>query len=297
VVYTDRQIRLIRDRLVAYYDVESRGLVRATWGGLCDEIFEIAGIQMDDEVLRQFAKRATRKDRPDRPRLPSAENLAALVKFLCHEDIDMLSIKELQEPEIPYGLARCFSDFLRADSDGENLPPPTAINGSYRAEFKGPGTLAREIELSVAVDAQSSLVRLFEHAESFSPKKGLRLFEHAKSYLSKIDSRGNQASSRREASQRVESEGWGILTPEDNMFVFMKGKHYGSNYYYLTLGMDKNLRSESPIAKLLLLRHQYPVQQSNVPQSFDELNKESDGDTILLNFYRLEEIESDGGKI
>jgi hypothetical protein len=179
----------------------------------------------------------------------------------------------LKEPEIPYGLALSFGDFLRGDSDGKNLPPPTAINGSYRAEIKGPGDLGREIELSLAVDVQNSL---------------LRIFEHAKSYLSKNKLTGNQASSREEARQRVQSEGWGILTPEDNLFIFMKGKHYGGNYYYLTLGMDRNLRSESPIGRLLLLRHQYPVQQSQLPRSFDELKEESDGDTILLDFDRLD---------
>jgi hypothetical protein len=295
VPYTDQQIKLIRDRLNAYYLIQKGGAQRMTWIGVCARIFHLVDVEMDDEVLRQFAERVPRKDRPAKPRIPKAENLKAIVDFLVHEEIDMLSIEQLKEPEIPYGLALCFSDFLRIDSDGKNLPPPTAINGRYRAEIKGPGTLAREIELSVAVDAQNSLVRLFEHAESFASKKGLRLFEHAKSYLSKIESRGMPASSRGEASQKLQSEGWGILTPEDNLFIFMKG--YGSNYYYLTLGMDKNLRSDSPIANLLLLRHQYPVQQSHVPRSFDELNKESDGDTILLNFYRLEETESDGGLI
>ena len=73
MAYTDRQVKLIRDRLKAYYDLQSRGPRRATWGGLCDEIFDLVGVQMDDEILRQFAKSITRKDRPDRPRLPSPQ--------------------------------------------------------------------------------------------------------------------------------------------------------------------------------------------------------------------------------
>ncbi len=272
VAYTERQIKLIRDRLKAYQLAQHSGPQRMTWLGVCGRIFSLVKVQMDEEVLLQFVEQVSRKDRPDKPRIPSPKNLTAIVKFLGHEEIDMLSVEELREPEVPYGLALSFSDFLRGDSEGKNLPPPTAINGSYRAQIRGPGNLDREIELSLEVDEQNSLVRIFEHAKSYLPKSQLA---------------GNQAYSRGEARQRVQSEGWGILTPEDNLFIFMKGKHYGSNYYYLTLGMDRNLRSESPIGKLLLLRHQYPVQQSQVPQSFDELKEESDGDTVLLDFDRL----------
>jgi hypothetical protein len=280
VAYTDRQVQLIRDRLIAYHDVQSRAPQRATWGGLCDEIFELAGaVQMDEEVLRQFARRVARKDRPDRPRIPSADNLEAIVKFLCHKDVDMLSIEELQEPEIPYRLARSFSDFLQTELANRNLPPPKAINGSYRAVVQYTDDDERIIDLTLTCDDAMSLVRFFEDATSYSTS--IRA--------------DNNNSPLREESQRRQSEGWGILTPEDNLLVFMKPKRYGGNYYYLTLSMDKNLRSRVPIGKLLLLRHQYPVQQVPVPQSFDELKEESDGDTILLHFDRLDATDSDSG--
>lgn len=280
VAYTDRQIRLIRDRLVAYHDVESRGPVRATWGGLCDAIFEIAGIQMDDEVLRQFAKKVARKDRPDRPRVPSAENLEALVKFLCHRDIDMLKVTELKEPEIPYRLARSFSEFLQTEPGNRSLPAPTAINGSYRAVMQYTKDDERVIELTITVDDDdASLVRLLEDTESYSHRN-----------------RNDVTLSHRELSQRRQSEGWGVLTPEDNLLIFMKEMIYGKNYYYLTMGMDQSIFSGSSVKVLMLLRHQYPTQHVPVPQSFDELKEESDGDTTLIRFDRLTAIDDEQGE-
>src|SRR5260370_33263829 len=107
---------------------------------------------MDEEVVRKFARCVARKDRPDRPRIPSAENLEAIVKFLCHKDIDMLSIEELQEPEIPYRLARSFSDFLQTELENRNLPPPKAINAPYRPVVQYAKDRTRVSELTLKVD-------------------------------------------------------------------------------------------------------------------------------------------------
>jgi hypothetical protein len=280
VAYTDRQIKLIRDRLIAYHVVQHDGPQHMTWIGVCGRIFHLVHVEMDEEVLRQFVRQVPRRDRPARPRIPKAKNLEAIVKFLCHKDIDMLSIEELREPEIPYRLARSFSEFLQTERGNRSLPAPTAINGSYRAVMQYTKDDERVIELTFTVDDDASLVRLLENTASYSHR----------------NRNGDVTLSHRELSQRRQSEGWGVLTPEDNLLIFMKEMIYGKNYYYLTMGMDQSICSGSSIKELLLLRHQYPTQHVPVPQSFDELKEESDGDTTLIRFDRLTAIDDEQGE-
>ena len=95
----DRRIELIRARLEAYYDVKSRGPGRASWKTICGEMYETIGVKMDEEIPRQFVRRIKRREQP---RVPDKENLEAIVSFLCHPDIALLSEEELNEPEVPY---------------------------------------------------------------------------------------------------------------------------------------------------------------------------------------------------
>ncbi len=100
MAYTDRQIELIRGRLKAYYTAQRAGPQRVTWIGVSGRIFSLVKVQMDEEVLRQFAMQVPRKDGPANPRIPKPEILEAIVKFLGHEEIDMLSGEELKEPNL-----------------------------------------------------------------------------------------------------------------------------------------------------------------------------------------------------
>jgi hypothetical protein len=124
------RIELIRARLEAYYDVESRGEGRVSWKTICGEMFETIGVKMDDEILRQFVRRTKRRGRP---RVPDAENLEAIVSFLCHPDIDMLSREEFEEPEIPHRFLQSFQELLRINSKRNTLKHPYWLNGLFEA--------------------------------------------------------------------------------------------------------------------------------------------------------------------
>jgi hypothetical protein len=238
-----------------------------------DEIDEITGVKMDDDSLRQFVKRTMRRGQP---RVPEPENLEAIVSFLCHPDINMLSREELEQPDIPHVLARFLIEFLRSKQENEALPSPTALSGSYRALDGRPGKPDRVIDLYLGIEDGDHVIRLSEIATSYSYE---------------IVTTGGVY--RSEMTQRRESDGWAILTPEENLIIFMKQKRYGRNFHYLTLGMDRNVWSGSPVDQLLLLRHQYPIQQLAIPQSFEELATESEGDTDLMYFRRLSESDFD----
>jgi hypothetical protein len=269
----DRRIELIRSRLEAYYDIESRGPGKVSWRTISDEIDEIAGVKMDHESLRQFVRRTMRRGRA---RVPETEHLEAIVNFLCHPEIDMLSRDELENRDVPQVLARFLLDFLRSKQENEPLPLPTALIGSYRALDGDLRLPDRVIDLSLGIEDGSDVIRLSEIATAYS----YDLLTTGGVYKSEI-------------TQRLESDGWAILTPEDNLIIFMKQKRYGRNHYYLTLGMDRNVSAGVPVDLLLLLRHQYPLQQLTIPNSFREISKESDGETNLMYFRRLPEEEID----
>jgi hypothetical protein len=272
VAYTDRQIQLIRDRLVAYYDVESRGPVRATWGGLCDEIFEIAGVQMDDEVLRQFAKRATRKDRPEQPRLPSAENLEALVKFLCHTDIDMLSLEELEASKPPYRFLHSFLEFLSDSRSG----PPRALYGGYEAWHREETGETEEKWIKASItfegDFDQRIVHATEDIEIHFRKDG------------EVDVIGGDRP----------SEGWGVVTPDGNLFLFMRTQPFAGNYYYLTMAVNPHLFSDSKDHQLVLLRHERPAMGDLSINSLEALIKETNGRTVVLIFKKVAALKGSG---
>jgi hypothetical protein len=272
----DRRVELIRARLEAYYEAESRGPLRATWRRISEEIFDATGVKMDSDSLRQFVKRTMRRGQP---RVPDPKNLEAILSFLCDPEIDMLSRDEVENPSVPSLLARLFLDFLRSNEENEPTPPLTALLGYYRAVEGRIGSLPkRTIDISLRIEGGENVIRLSEFATKYAYR----------------DSTPG-VPPRREIKHRLESEGWAIFTPEENLMIFMKQKRYGRNHYYLSLGMDRNVWSGDLVNKLILLRHEYPVlQQEFYAASFDSLSNDSDGDTNLLWFKRLteQEIES-----
>ena len=267
----DRRIELIRARPEAYYDVESRGPGRVSWRTICDEMSETTGVKMDAEILRQFVRRTMRRGRP---RVPDEENLEAIVSFLCHPEIDLLSKEELNEPEIPYRFAQFLLDFLQPNHHTQIPPPPKGLDGTYRS-IDDHLESHRVIDLRLDIKNGDHVIRISEHATSHDRQSG----------------KNDAVPSSKESAQIIESEGWAVLAPDQNLFVFMKAKRYAHSFYYWTMGMDRNIQSSGPVNLLLLLRHDYPVQRNPVPGSFVELTEESDGGTCLLQFRKLSEVD------
>jgi hypothetical protein len=266
----DRRIELIRARLEAYYDAESRGPRRVTWGGICDEIFDLTGVQMDDENLRQYVRRTMRRGQP---RVPTDEHLEAIVSFLTHPDIDRLSREELEEPEIPFHSIRSLLEFLRHDEHSEISPPPHALGGVYHAIYRPSGLTRFDIELTFRVEKGDHVVRLSEVSEMHTGHSAM---------VFRKDFRGKPG----RLEKRQQGEGWAILTPENNLFMFMKKKPYGHNYYYLTVAFNPSIWSDHSASQLALLRHEYPLERDPIPRSWEDLIKETEKDIVFLSFNK-----------
>lgn len=268
VVYTDQQRELIRARVKEYYEFQHNGPVKATWGGICDQIFDETHVYVRPEIVRQWVKQFVQKRRK-RPLSPNAEELEAIVSFLMHPDINMLLPQELEDPETPYRFLRSFLEFLRINSNASVSEPPRALGGLYEARYRVDETDKIEekwikINLALEIDSQNHIIRATETWET--------QFRGADENSTFGDSRRN--------------EGWWIVTPEGNLFLLMKTEPYHHNYYYLTIATNPAIGSPV-VNNLALLRHEIPANCDLAAKSFDELKRETKQRTIILTFNKV----------
>jgi hypothetical protein len=235
-----------------------------TWKGLCDEIFDRIQVNVRDEDLRQWVERFIARTRKS-SRCPNKAELKAIASFLMHPDIDMLSEKELNEPEIPYRFAAFLLDFLA--HPGHNQPfPPKKLGGRYRGFFRfSNGSIStRELTLEV---------RESEHV--------IHVSESEKICRSSV------------LTTSYEAHGWAIITPEDNLFIFMKSDRYARNHYYITIALSPGIWSDTSVREFTLLRHQYPVLRTSDSTTVWGMMRETDDDTGFLVFNKIAETEAD----
>ena len=268
-VYTDRQSALIRASLNEYYEFHHNGQRKASWGGICDEIFDYTDVHVRPEIVRQWVKQFVQKRRT-KPLRPNAEELDAIVSFLLHPDINMLLPEELEDPETPYRFLRSFLEFLRTNPDSR-VSGPQALSGHYEAWHRVEDSDEIEekwikINLALDVDSENHLIHATETWE--------------------VQFRG--AGETTTFSNNRPNEGWGIVTPEGNLFLLMKTKPYDHNYYYLTLAANPPL-GNAVVDRLALLRHERPANCDPAAKTFDDLKRETKQRTLILNFDKVDE--------
>jgi hypothetical protein len=199
------------------------------------------------------------------PRRPNREELAAIASFLMHPEIGLLSEEELNEPEIPYRFAKFLLDFLAYPGQAQ-LYPPKELSGRYLSVLKDTnGSSRRRVELILEVRERDHVIRAFEV-----------IFERETS----------------EFETTCRANGWGVITPEGNLFLFMKRKQLGYNHYYFTVALHPDFWSGAPATELALLRHAYPVPQTPDSRTLPDLIKETDGDTVLLQFNKIADTDT-----
>lgn len=262
VVHTRRQRELIRTSVDAYFDQhqKARGL---TWKGLCDEIFDLAKVHVRDEVLRQWVEEFIAKNRKS-PLHPNEAELKALASFVMHPDIGMLSEKELNEPEIPYRFAAFLLDSLAYPGHKQDFPP-LALSGTYvacgRAED---GRMVPKVWLGLEVREGDHVIRIWEHDYP-------------------VDARFDDDEPLHERILKPQS----VITPEDNIFIFLKNERSGKNHYYFTLASYPSLWSDTSLRQFALLRHGHPVPDDCSNKYLDELMDDTEEETVLLHFTKI----------
>ena len=191
---------------------------------------------MGAEVLRQFVEGVSRKD-PSRSRVPSPENLDAIIAFLTHPDIDALSAKELEEDAFAWQACVRLQQFLRQEFDTEPPRPPQGLQGTYRA-VSDAGGIRSDILLRLQVRPDDGAIMVRESGD---------LYEGG----------GDGTLDKRHHRAHREALGFSVLTPEDSLLFFLKELPYGRNHYWV-LAAEAPLWADAPPARLILLRHDYP---------------------------------------
>jgi hypothetical protein len=265
VVFNYRQREPIRSSVKEYYDRQHFGPRRATWAGLCDEIFEYRDVQVRPEVLRQWATGFIQKGRNE-PLRPNDQELDAIAEFLMSSDVGMLAPEDLEDPEPPRFLS-LFLEFL--SSSPRTSPSQATINGSYEAWYREDTDDEDEekwikINIGLRVDPHRQVIQATETME--------------------IHFRGDGKSDVFVGNKP--SEGWGIVTPEQNLFLFMKTPPDASNHYYFTMAVNPDLSTHRMLLHLGLLRHENPARCDPTTKSLEELIKGTNGRTTVLTFKK-----------
>lgn len=230
-----------------------------TWLELAADIEVYANVSMSPEVLRQFVEGVSKREYPVRFRVPSPENLEAIVAYLTHADIDALAADELDQERFAWQVPLRVIEFLKQDFDIEAAAVPESLEGTFRATLTTDDTIT-VVQLALRPDPHNGFIRVAETADIYTDPGG-------SAFLTWTDK------DRRNRHQaRTDAEGWAVLTPEDNLLFFLKDRPYGRNHYW-TLAADAELWSGAPVQHLILLRHDYPAEPEEseagpgVPQS------------------------------
>lgn len=260
VVRTERQHELIRNRLKEYRDLHLVGPRKLSWRGIGDEIFQRTEVRVRSEVVRKWVKKFIEQNRQTPVRI-NVEEVEAIISFLIK--IGMLLPEELVDPKPPYLLLHSFQQLLRINS--KHIPEsPYWLDGLYEAWHRVDNTDQMEeiwikTILRLEVDCSNRHVHAMETCETHIREPG------ETSVL----------------SGGLPNEGWGIVTPEGNLFLFMKTQPYSHNYYYLTLA--------ARWTQLAMLRHEFPADADPTAETFEELIKATRQHTLILHFNRVNE--------
>ena len=269
-------IDLVRGRLLIYYRSKRETVLSYgySWRDLAEQIFVYTSVRIPGDSLRQFARKQVSRGSP---RGISPKRLQTLIRFLSHRQISALSLEELKAPDVPYRFVLELMEFLRHDEHSDLVLPSPALEGAYCALQSSQGEIAT-IRLDIVISEDRRFVRLTESTEVFTnPGLGDDPAEWSFDHRSRL------------LKKRSKSRGWGIMTPESNLLVFMKRVPYGVNHYYVTMGGLPEFTDPDPVQHLALLVHDYPyfdIDHENDQQWFEQINRNMVS-RHLLHFVRI----------
>jgi hypothetical protein len=246
--FSDWQLHRLRDALGAYHDygrdpVDGRFY---NWKDVSEAISESTGVEVPQERLRQFVEGVRTPEGVRKYPAPQTASLDAIVAFATDEDNDLLSEKELEEFAPPRQAAMRLLEYL--DQALERTLPPATLEGTYWSRrTEGGNVIIREITLQHASD--DGLIQLTQVEDTYRPE-AVSLYENDWSPQQRAKVR----------KSRIVYGGWGILTPEDNLLMFLKHEHNGRNRYYLTVTSELSMHRGTPVMGLTLLHHDFPLE-------------------------------------
>jgi hypothetical protein len=251
--YSDWQLNRLRDALRAYHRfgrdaVDGR---HYNWKDVSEAISLSTDVDVPPERLRQFVEGVKTPDGGRRYLTMQDDRLEALVKFATDEDNALITEAELREHAPSWHAAQRLLEYLRQAFDTERILPPATLEGTYRSGQLEPLSSPEDFvvrDLTLQRASEDGLIQLVQTEDSYDLIAGPQFEEWS-------------PQQRDEArNSRITYGGWAILTPEDNLLMFLKNERNGRNCYYLTVASDLSHASQSPVGGLALLRHDYPLE-------------------------------------
>lgn len=247
--FSDWQLNRLRDALRAFHKfgrdaVDGR---HYNWKDVSEAINLSTDVEVPPERLRQFVEGVKTPGGGRRLLTMQEDRLEAIAKFATDEDYGLISETELREHAPSWHAAQRLLEYLKQDFDTERILPPSTLEGTYRnGRIDEDSYVVRELTLQRASD--DGLIRLMQIEDSYKLLDGMQF--------------DNFTPEKREEvrDSRVVYGGWAILTPEDNLLMFLKKERTGHNCYYMTVAAENWHSLEAPAAALALLRHDYPLE-------------------------------------
>jgi hypothetical protein len=247
--FSDWQLNRLRDALRAYHQfgrdaVDGR---HYNWKDVSEAINLSTDVEVPPERLRQFVEGVKAPEGGRRFLTMQDDRLEAIVKFATDEDNGLISEAELREHAPSWHAAQRLLEYLKQEFDTERILPPATLEGSYRnGRLEDESFVVRELTLQRAADG--GLIQLVQTEDSYDILDGMQL-----------DDLSPEKREKARAS-RILYGGWAILTPEDNLLMFLKNERNGENCYYLTVASERWHALQTPVNGLALLRHDYPLE-------------------------------------
>ena len=250
---TEWQIEKVRTALRAWrHYTPSLERHHQTWAEVAGQIEALTEVFMPAESLRQFVEGVSRRGEPERQRTLQPERLRAVVAFLTNSEIGAMTRDELDEDRFVYTAPLRLAEFLEQELDRDAPRPTSRIDGAYRAVAREAGRIVA-LELTLRTDAASGVIRA-GLARDIYADPGNMPFES-----------WDEAQRQRNRRSRKESAGWAVLTPEDNILIFLKDLPFPVNHY-LSLAAEADLWTGLPVTRLIVLRQDYPPERDGAGQ-------------------------------
>jgi hypothetical protein len=254
---SDWQSARVRDALRAYHRYE-RGAEGEffTWKDVREAIAVYTDIEIGTsskngaERLRQFVEGVTDKKNPDQIKypVPQPSAIEAIVEFVTHEELNLLSEDELNEYVPDFQAHQRLLEYLYDGSETARMIPPENLQGAYKMSGeRNAFYFVRELTLQRRTD--QGLIQIIETEDRYSSRPEYNNFGE-----------WDLSTRRKVHKSRERHGGWAILAPEDNLLFFLKNEENARNRYYITMAADVGLWSGAPHNRLVVLQHDYPFE-------------------------------------
>lgn len=245
---SDWQTDRVRSYLRAYrmYGRDDGGRYYS-WQSICDAVAEYTACKIPRERLRQFVE-----GYPDKKTGEwitsglASDRLDAVVVFLTHKENGIMSESELDEPKSLSRPPLQLLEMLGADVAAQHKINGRRLEGRYVTDWLDGAVIRSELVLERYLE-QEGLFQVIETEETFD--LGL---------VNVIDDLSFQDRDR-ERWSIGKFAGWAVLTPEDNLLIFLKAESNGWNHQLLTLGAEKGIKDDQPFGRMTMLRHRFPL--------------------------------------